>query len=108
MSIQITNLSNRPIVLTLSSGNTLHLAPNATSPELQDVEVKNNDKIDKLRGQFVISIDESPLPQTGTQTDTPAEIATTTAAELVTTSADAPRSGRKGRSRGEAPSSDNP
>ena len=59
MPVKITNLSNRPLVLTLSTGSTLHLAPRATSAELTDVEVKNNAKLDKLKDQFVISIHDT-------------------------------------------------
>lgn len=56
MSVQIQNLTDRPLVLMLSSGRTLHLAPAATSDELADVEVKNNAKLDRLGAQRVIAV----------------------------------------------------
>ncbi len=57
MPIIIRNLAERPVFLTLTSGATLHLAPRASSPKLNDVEVKNNNKIDKLKNNFVIAVD---------------------------------------------------
>ncbi len=54
MSVTIENLTNRPVLLRLNSGMTLHLAPRATSSEIMDVEVNQNDKVEKLKGQHVI------------------------------------------------------
>lgn len=55
MFVTIENLTNRPVLLRLNSGTTLHLAPRATSSELMDVEVNQNDKVKKLEDRHVIA-----------------------------------------------------
>lgn len=56
MPVTIENLTNRPVLLRLNSGETLHLAPRLTSGALADVEVEANAKVEKLLGQQVIAI----------------------------------------------------
>lgn len=56
MPCKIENLTLRPVLLSLTSGQTLRLSPRATSSELWDVEVKNNPKIQKLQEQRVIAL----------------------------------------------------
>jgi hypothetical protein len=56
MPVTIENLTDRPVLLTLSSGETLRLAPGQRFPGLEDVEVKNNPKVDKLVMQRVVAI----------------------------------------------------
>ena len=56
MSIKVENLTNRPVLLRLNSGRTLHLAPRTTSEEVMDVEVQNNAKAQKLEGRRVIAL----------------------------------------------------
>ena len=56
-TVRIKNLTNRPVILSLNSGRTLHLSPRTTSRELRDVEVKSNAKVEKLQKQRVISVD---------------------------------------------------
>ena len=64
--IKIENLTTRPVLLALSSGITVRLSPGDMSLELEDVEVQNNPKINKLRQQRVIAIHlpeaEQPVP----------------------------------------------
>lgn len=56
MPITLANLINRPVLLVLSSGETLRLAPGETSAELHDVEIKNNPKVDKLVAQRIVAV----------------------------------------------------
>lgn len=68
MPVTIENLTNRPVLLRLNSGQTLHLAPRTTSGEILDVEVKSNAKVQKLEGRRVITlhkIEEKKLPTPG-------------------------------------------
>lgn len=58
MPYQIENLAMRPVLLSLTTGETLRLAPRETSSELKDVEIKNNPKIQKLQDQRVIALHE--------------------------------------------------
>jgi hypothetical protein len=51
------NLTDRPVLLVLSSGDALRLSPGQSSPVLAEVEVTNNPKVDKLVAQRVIAID---------------------------------------------------
>jgi hypothetical protein len=87
MSVRITNLTNRPVIFSLSSGTTLHLSPRATSSDLPDVEIKNNAKVEKLQRQFIISVDQDASPQ-----------APEAPAENTTTRLNPQKSSRKGRS----------
>ena len=56
MPVEIENLTNKPVFLTLTSGGTLRLSPGETSAKLGDVEVKNNPEIDKLQERRVIAL----------------------------------------------------
>jgi hypothetical protein len=58
MPYKIENLTMRPVLLPLISGQTLRLAPRETSSELKDVEVKNNPKVQKLQERCVITLHE--------------------------------------------------
>jgi hypothetical protein len=60
MPVRLENLSDRPVLLILSSGDTLRLAPGETSEGLEDVEVRASAKVDKLVGQGVITVHEPP------------------------------------------------
>jgi hypothetical protein len=59
MSIKITNLTSRPVSISLSSGTTLRLSPGQTSGKLRDVEIENNPKIDKLQEQRMIEVTQT-------------------------------------------------
>jgi hypothetical protein len=59
MSYVVRNLTNRPVLLTLTTGEALRLSPGETSAVLADVAVANNEKLNKLAAQRVIAIDAS-------------------------------------------------
>lgn len=68
MPVTIENLTNRPVLLRLNSGQTLHLAPRTTSGEIREVEVKGNAKVQKLEGWRVITlhkVEEKKRPARG-------------------------------------------
>lgn len=54
--IAITNLAKRPLVLSLNSKETVHLAPGAKSAAIPEHEVTNNADIKKLRERALIDI----------------------------------------------------
>lgn len=57
MPVKIENLTDRPVLLRLNSGQTLHLPPRETSSEIRDSEVNDNDKVKKLKEKLnVISM----------------------------------------------------
>ena len=58
MPVSVTNLTNRPVLIRLNSGNTLHIAPAATSAAIADGERVRNAKIEKLIKRRVISVAE--------------------------------------------------
>ncbi len=55
MPTKIENLTRRKVLVRLSSGETLHIAPRTTSDDLSDVEVENA-KIRKLEERRVIAL----------------------------------------------------
>jgi hypothetical protein len=57
--VSLKNLSNRPVLLRLNSGETLHLAPRQISREITKGEILNNQMIQKLVERGVI-----PEPET--------------------------------------------
>ena len=59
MPVEIENMTNRPVLLRLNSGTTLHLAPLSTSSEIMDDEVVNNAKVQKLLDRRVIDQHEA-------------------------------------------------
>jgi hypothetical protein len=59
MSFKIENLTTRPVLLRLNSGQALHLAPRTISAEIFDVEVENNPKVQKLQDRRVIDLHAS-------------------------------------------------
>lgn len=69
MPCNIENLTMRPVLLTLTSGQTLRLSPQETSRMLGDTDVANNSKLQKLKDKHIIVICEveskpkAPLPQ---------------------------------------------
>ena len=56
MSVFIENLTNRPVLLRLNSGQTLHLAPRATSRKISEIEVTKNLKVQKLQNRHIIAL----------------------------------------------------
>jgi hypothetical protein len=56
--VKIKNLrTSGPILMPLTTGNTLRLSPGQASKELPDIEVADNAKVDKLRRQGVIDVE---------------------------------------------------
>ncbi|MDH3974194.1 MAG: hypothetical protein OEV42_07930 [Deltaproteobacteria bacterium] len=58
MPVKLKNLTNRPVLIRLNSGQSLHLAPRVISADIPDVEVKSNAKVEKLRKRRVIDLAE--------------------------------------------------
>lgn len=58
MPYTISNLSSRPIIVSLNSGRNLRLSPGRASEEIRDVELKDNAKVDKLKQQRVIAVEQ--------------------------------------------------
>lgn len=54
--VKVVNSAQRHVWLTLTSGQTLRLAPGEISPDLEDVEIVNNPMVQKLQDQRVIDI----------------------------------------------------
>ena len=64
MPVTIKNLTQRPVLIRLNSGATLHLAPAAISAAIPDGERVRNAKIEKLVKRRVISLEEQkPAPK---------------------------------------------
>jgi len=53
---KIENLTKRLVILPLNSGRTLYIGPKSTSPEVMNVEVKDNSMIKRLceRGEIAL------------------------------------------------------
>jgi len=69
MSVQIKNLTNRPVLIRFNSGRTLHLAPNAISTGIMEVEVNSNAQIHKLIERGTIS--KNPAEKSASTTEEP-------------------------------------
>jgi len=66
MAVKIRNMATSgPVVVPLSSGTTLRLAPGQVSDDLPDVEVANNAKVDKLQRQGVIDVAKAKKSEAG-------------------------------------------
>jgi len=91
MPIKIKNLTSRPLLISLSSGTTLRLSPGQTSGKLQEADIRNNPKIDKLHEQQMIEV-----TQTG---HSKAEAAPTKGENTETTAEDSARLGLAGESK---------
>jgi hypothetical protein len=58
MPVEIKNLTQRPVLMRLNSGASLHLSPGMTSHEIVDEEVTRNGKVEKLQGRRTIALIE--------------------------------------------------
>ncbi len=58
MPVKIKNLAPRSILLPLNSGITLRLSPGEVTGELNDAEIKENPKVQKMQGQRSISVEQ--------------------------------------------------
>jgi hypothetical protein len=48
MSVQIINRTKRLTIIPLNSGESIHLAPGEKSPPIEEFELENNAKVQKL------------------------------------------------------------
>ncbi|GAA2623948.1 hypothetical protein [Paractinoplanes durhamensis] len=59
MPVTITNLQSAgPLHVPLASGRTLRLSPGQTSAEIPDVEVDDNDAVERLRNGGLVEVAE--------------------------------------------------
>lgn len=66
MAIRIKSLLvSGPVVVPLNSGVTVRLSPGQSSRELDDVEVAENPKVDKLAGRGVIEVESTDSDDDG-------------------------------------------
>lgn len=72
MLVRLENLSAYPVLLLLSSGETVRLSPGETSPDLPDVEVKASPKVDKLAARGVLAVHEQPKRSSAEKATRPA------------------------------------
>ncbi|GEM_PF-1916040 len=73
MQVTAMNLTNRPVILMLNSGRSLHLTPRARSEPLPTVEVNNNEMVTKLLQRRVILLEEQPASEAVTTTASPGQ-----------------------------------
>lgn len=60
MTVRIRSLLvSGPLLVPLSSGTTVRLSPGQVTDELADAEITNNAKIEKLRAQQVIDVEQT-------------------------------------------------
>lgn len=51
----ITNRSKQLLIISLNSGDSLHLAPGEESDPVEDYQLDNNEKVEKLKSQNLIT-----------------------------------------------------
>jgi hypothetical protein len=72
MPYTISNLSSSPIIVALNSGRNLRLSPGTSSEDIRDAELKDNAKVNKLKQQRLIAIEQrgdAPSPEAAATTD---------------------------------------
>jgi hypothetical protein len=65
MSLQISNLSGRLLTVELNDGQTVHLAPGETSPEIGEADARPNETIERLADRGLIALRDVPEPAAG-------------------------------------------
>lgn len=65
MAFIIQNRARHLLVLPLNSGGTLHLAPSETSSPIEDFEIANNEKVERLSEEGLIAVNESGSATSG-------------------------------------------
>jgi hypothetical protein len=65
MPVTIKNLKQKPVIMSLNSGNTLHLFPGQTADGIHDVEIRNNVPFGRLLQQGLIAVTQSRGPSDG-------------------------------------------
>ena len=58
MSFNIKNSSLQILAITLNSGKTVHLAPQEVSEPMEEIEIKGNAKLEKMKKSSLITIEE--------------------------------------------------
>ena len=56
MPVTLTNTSRTLVTVELKSGEWIHLAPGETSRPVDDVEVRRNDRVEKLVRQHAVAL----------------------------------------------------
>lgn len=59
MAFIIQNRARHLLVLPLNSGGTLHLAPGETSSPIEDFELENNEKVERLMSDGQLAVTRS-------------------------------------------------
>ncbi len=59
MPVAIKNLTLRPVYVPLNSGTNLRLSPGEMAEAVEESELKDNPKIEKLRNQRAISVESA-------------------------------------------------
>ena len=67
MAVRLENLTDRPVLLPLASGESLRLSPRDTSEPLEDHEVQASTRVEKLVAQGVITV-HGPSKRAGATT----------------------------------------
>lgn len=65
MAFIIQNQAKHLLVLPLNSGGTLHLAPGETSSPIEDFEIANNVKVERLSAEGLLVVNESGSATSG-------------------------------------------
>jgi len=58
MAFRIKNISHQLLVVTLNSGKTVHLAPAEVSEPMEEVEIKGNPKLEKMKKNSLVTVEE--------------------------------------------------
>ncbi len=95
MPVTLENLSDRPVLFLLASGDTVRLSPGETSDELPDVEVTANSKVEKLRSRGVIGVQENPKRPTAVKSSAKAGRAKAAGAKATTPKAAGAKAAQK-------------
>lgn len=58
MDFQVKNKARFPLVITLNSGRTIHLAPKEVSESMDEIEIKRNQQLERMKEKSLIIIEE--------------------------------------------------
>ena len=56
MPVQVTNLSRSLVTIPLNTGESIHLAPNECSREIDGIEIADNRWLDQLQRQHLVAV----------------------------------------------------
>ncbi|MEI9971336.1 MAG: hypothetical protein WDO73_04365, partial [Ignavibacteriota bacterium] len=63
MPAAIKNLTLRPVFVPLNSGTNVRLSPGGTASNIDEVELRDNSKFNKLVSQRAIAVDKGEAPK---------------------------------------------